>query len=730
MRINKPFLYASVAGVLAGLMVAGANAQTAALSGQVSSAEEGAMEGVLVSAKKDGSTITTTVVTNDKGQFSFPADRLEPGHYTITIRAAGYNLVGPKEVDVAGGAAATADLKLAKTKNVQAQLSNAEWLLSAPGNDQIKSFLPDCVGCHTLQRVFSSIHTPDEWKQVFARMGRYAPESVPTRPQLLLAGGPRSERPRVPADLMDAAAEFLVNANVSNPDSEEFNFKRLPRPKGRATHVIITEYDLPRKEALPHDVIVDADGHAWYSDFGNQFVGELDPKTGKVTDYALETLRQDQPKGPLGLELDPDGNIWIGMSYQAGASKIDRKTKEVTTYPLPKEWQGHHQPDQHGDADPHECRRQGVDGTTPRTAGVFRLDLKSGKWEDRGVATTAKGETIRGYGLPSDKDNNVYLMSFGDTRIGKLDAKTNVAQIWSTAFARSRPRRGRFDDQNRLWFAEYAGEPHRHVRSHDRADQGMEAADDMERALRRRPGQGRRRSVDRLDADRPGRRASIRRPTRSSNICCRTRPTSGASSSRRPDRARCCGSATTTAAPSSRSSRSTERVVRSRRQRLPFRESTFVIAGLVPAISITCSRRGPRTSQRKALQRACGLEGAASTDNKVIREATMEMKHAWTRREVLSMVSGASAAGLAAMVLPAQAQVTVPWSTGTALAKTKAPPNATDCHHHIYSSRFKVDPNSSAAAGRCLGRRLSPAAEADRHLAQRHRAAFDLRRLQ
>jgi predicted TIM-barrel fold metal-dependent hydrolase len=80
-------------------------------------------------------------------------------------------------------------------------------------------------------------------------------------------------------------------------------------------------------------------------------------------------------------------------------------------------------------------------------------------------------------------------------------------------------------------------------------------------------------------------------------------------------------------------------------------------------------------------------------------EETMEMKQAWNRREVLSVASGASAAGIAAMVLPARAQVTVPWSTGTALAKTKAPTNATDCHHHIYSSRFKVDPTSNLRPG-------------------------------
>ncbi len=130
MRFNALLASTSLVSALAWLTLAPAQAQTAAaLSGQVSSAEEGAMEGVLVSAKKDGATITTTVVSNDKGQFSFPADRLEPGHYNITIRAAGYDLTGPKSVDIGAGAAATADIKLEKAKNVARQLSNAEWLL-------------------------------------------------------------------------------------------------------------------------------------------------------------------------------------------------------------------------------------------------------------------------------------------------------------------------------------------------------------------------------------------------------------------------------------------------------------------------------------------------------------------------------------------------------------------------------------------------------------------------
>src|SRR5205823_4624251 len=163
-----------------------------------SSTEESSMEGVLVSAKKSGSTITKTVVTDDKGRFSFAAANLEPGNYTITVRAAGYTLVGPKTVEISAQGA-TADVKLARTRNVAAQLSNGEWLLSTPGNDSFKSgFLLDCQGCHSLQRVFTSMHNADEWKQVFTRMGRYAPESMPTQPQLIVTGGLRSERPRVP----------------------------------------------------------------------------------------------------------------------------------------------------------------------------------------------------------------------------------------------------------------------------------------------------------------------------------------------------------------------------------------------------------------------------------------------------------------------------------------------------------------------------------------------------
>jgi len=52
------------------VFMAVAYAQSAVLTGQISSAEEGAMEGVVVSAKKDGSTISISVVTDARGRFA------------------------------------------------------------------------------------------------------------------------------------------------------------------------------------------------------------------------------------------------------------------------------------------------------------------------------------------------------------------------------------------------------------------------------------------------------------------------------------------------------------------------------------------------------------------------------------------------------------------------------------------------------------------------------------
>ena len=457
MRLNHLLLLtsASVFGLVVGSS-AGALAQSAAaLTGQVTSAEEGPMEGVLVSAKKQSSTITVTVVSDAKGQYSFPAGRLDPGNYALAIRAAGYSLAGAKAVDVAAGGS-TADIKLVRTKHLANQLSNAEWLISAPGPDNLKANMTNCVSCHTLQRVFASAHDAEEFKQIFRRMGSYAPGSTPVHPQKLLPG-PRGDRSPMPPSQWEATSAWLASVNLNSAEALPFELQTLPRPKGAATRVIYTEYDLPRKEAQPHDVIVDQDGMAWYSDFSNEFAGVLDPKTGKATDIPIPVLKPEQPKGSLEIELEAgEKNVWLALMYQAGLARIDRSTHEVTMYPYPKEWQS-----TSAQASMVSPQHADVDGkvwsNNQDVHTMYRLDVKTGQYEDLGPSKDPRGKQISAYGMPTDLQNNVYQLEFGGTSIGLRDAKTGAVTIYDTPIKNSRPRRGRVDGQNRLWFAEYRG---------------------------------------------------------------------------------------------------------------------------------------------------------------------------------------------------------------------------------------------------------------------------------
>ena len=432
-----------------------ASAQSAALTGQVSSAEEGAMEGVVISAKKDGASITISVVSDDKGRYSFPAARLEPGHYTLQIRAAGYDLDGAGAADVGAGKEAKADLKLSKTKNLAAQLTNAEWVISMPGKEEHKKYLLNCVGCHTLERIVRSKHDSDGFQAVINRMTGYYPGSTPERPQKLYGD---FQRIRDRGGDMKAITEWLANVNLSKRDEWDWQLKTLPRLTGKSTRVIITEYDLPERQIQPHDVILDKDGNAWYSDFGQLYLGKMDTKTGKVTQYPTPELKKGFPLGALDLEVDKQDNIWIGLSYQGAIAKFDKKTQQMETYPIPKEW----------DSNGAQFSHLAVDGShvdgkvwVKNSDGTFiyRLDLATKEWENLGAPKDPRNDKKIGtYGLHSDAENNVYLLDFSAGNIAKIDAKTKAMTVFLTPTPNSRPRRGRVDPEGRLWFAEYQGE--------------------------------------------------------------------------------------------------------------------------------------------------------------------------------------------------------------------------------------------------------------------------------
>jgi streptogramin lyase len=434
------------------------SAQTAApaITGKVTT-ESGALEGVLVSAKKKDSNITITVVSDKDGRYSFPAAKLEPGQYALRIRAVGYDLDNRPPVAVAAGTSASADLVLRKTEDLASQLSNAEWLASMPGTDAQKGQLLNCVGCHTLERPARSKFTADEFMtEILPRMQGYVNQSIPAHPQLRKAERLMEERGDSRVQIFRATAEFLASINLSTNSQWKYELKTLPRPSGAATRVIYTEYDLPRDTIEPHDVIVDNAGMVWYSSFGEQNLGRLDPKNGKVTEFPIVEHKPDFPTGSLGLRTDPDGNLWLGNMFQATIMKFDRKTESFKFWPL----QGAQNIDA-AQINMVSPRSSNVDGKVWAQnngfAGVHRLDIASGKIETWQPFKDAPGPHNI-YDVIPDSKNNAYFTDFRQRHIGRIDAKTGEVVLYTIPTPASAPRRGMMDPQDRLWFGEYRGD--------------------------------------------------------------------------------------------------------------------------------------------------------------------------------------------------------------------------------------------------------------------------------
>ena len=443
-------------------------APVAALTGLVSSADEATMEGVLVSATRAGSNVTVTVVSGADGRYGFPANRLGPGQYSLAIRAVGYELEQPagsensievRALDAAQPEATTRDIWLRNTTDLAAQLSNAEWLESIPGSDQQKDQLLNCVGCHRVERIMRSKYDSDGFlTQILPRMQGYVQQSLPIHPQLRPAERLMEERGEDRIEIFRAVADYLSTINLSATEPWKYPLKTLPRPTGRATRVVYTEYDLPRPEMAPHDVIVDKGGIVWFSGFGEQKLGRLYPGTGKVTEFAYPKHREEFPTGSLGLRADGAGNLWLGNMYQATIVKFDPRSEKFQFWTLPAE--------QNIDAAQINMvspQRSDVDGKVWTQnngfAGVHRLDIATGRIETwQPFKGAPKGQAHNIYDVIPDSGNNAYFTDFRQGQIGRIDAKTGEISLFQTPTPHSAPRRGNMDAQDRLWFGEYRGD--------------------------------------------------------------------------------------------------------------------------------------------------------------------------------------------------------------------------------------------------------------------------------
>jgi virginiamycin B lyase len=436
-----------------------------ALAGTVTSQQEGLMEGVVVNARRDDANFTVSVVSDAQGKFSFPRDHLQSGKYALTIRAVGYDLKAPASVEVTERKTAIAALTLVKTKDLAAQLTSIEWAKSVPGTPEQKDKLiyqtVSCAYCHTWQRVVRSNHTPEEFVDLITRMQKYYTDgsAVSTDhrgrgqlgpPDQVAAADTNPNWGRDPFGVPKKdLAEYLSTINLSGGKTTwPYELKTLPRPKGKATRVIITQYDMPRPDTVAHDLDLDSSGTIWYTDESRMFFGKMDPKTGAFTEFVLPPVPPGDLPGARDIQVDRDGNLWFPRRIANAAivlTKFNPKTQEVSTIenagtqfmalgPQGKIWAGWSR----------------IDPRTMKVEATY-------SWEKSPNLPPGPHRQYVDLTVVNSK-GNPYAPDIGGSYIIGIDAKTGEAKFFQVPTPRASPRRGRMDPDDRFWFAEYTGD--------------------------------------------------------------------------------------------------------------------------------------------------------------------------------------------------------------------------------------------------------------------------------
>jgi len=412
----------------------------ALLRGSISSAAGEKMGGVTVSAKAEGSTITTSVYTDETGAYYFPP--LPEGKYRLWVQAIKFQTANSNvELNKTG----RQDFVLRPMTNQEdwiRQLPGDEFLAALPGDTAEDARMKvqvrkNCTGCHSASYPFQHRFDEDGWNKVLDLMKQVNVYGSYPRPDKLAT-------PNIDFHQKQLAA-YLARARGPGDTAMKFNLR--PRPSGEAARAVFREYEFPieggrtlsndgsdwslgtpsRLNHVPslHDAQMDFDGNVWITfDQPNleATVARLDTRTGAVKNFKLDDMR-GFAVGSHGITRDEKGILWFNTRSNVqrglgGLGRIDPKTEKITVYLPPRTTNG-----TAGTLD------SDLNGNVWVTApdGAFRFDVaKETFTEFKSQTYKSERGTATVYGLAADRTGNGWwllmtqdLVDYSDISTGK-----------------------------------------------------------------------------------------------------------------------------------------------------------------------------------------------------------------------------------------------------------------------------------------------------------------------
>lgn len=411
---------------------------SALLTGTVKSTSGEKMAGVTVSAKAEGQTITTSVFTDEEGNYFFPA--AAPGKYNVWAQADRYE-TARAVVDSSG--ISHQNFALKPMKDFARQLTGDQLIASMPDDtpEHIKMkdvFLHNCTGCHAPSYILQNKFDEAGWTSILNLMAKVD--------VLGLYQGPDTPEWPIIAYHKKELAAFL--AEMRGPGPTAMKFKLRPRPTGEAARAIITEYQipLPMTGGYPtndgsdwslgtpsklngvtgvHDSQSDLNGNIWFSyndESRDRTVGKVDANTGAVSNYMARGIG-GMAANAHGITRDQHGVMWFSVSPEStdeGAKgrlgRVDPATGKVDVFTPPKGMAG-----VGGTVD--------VDGQgqiwSSSNPGALRFNPETKEFKEfKSLLRADDDGSTHTYGVAADREGNGWWAEMNGDIVGKSDIET------------------------------------------------------------------------------------------------------------------------------------------------------------------------------------------------------------------------------------------------------------------------------------------------------------------
>src|SRR5438128_1750390 len=266
-------------------------------------------------------------------------------------------------------------------------------LPEGPGREIVQA---QCASCHGLNLITNSGYARDEWISLFTTMVA------------------------LPQDQVGAVADYLAK---NFPEKPRPRAVIIPGP----VNVSIREWIVPSLGSRPHDPLVTPDGTIWWTGQFASVIGRLDPRTGQLKEFKTKTPGSGphgltavkeyelpaQEARPRRIAISSDDAIWYADYARGYLGRLDTKSGKVSEWPSP----GGPQSLPYGIASIHDVIWYSESGVKPNT--IARFDPKTEKFQT--WAIPSGGGVVRNVSVT--RDGNLALACSGVNRVALVEIK-------------------------------------------------------------------------------------------------------------------------------------------------------------------------------------------------------------------------------------------------------------------------------------------------------------------